>query len=286
MSNNNVDYSIKFINYDADHCTMQAGYAAQAEENSTPEHANMCLWGILQAQFSRLQDLLVSQKAKKQDPSKYIDELIEKKVLKFYLGTKNDLTNFRYKVATIQPYKGNRDNSKLPEHLDSLREKMLSRWGAELISGMEVDDKLSIEAHKNPYNTLSIYNDKDGKQMPGWHWWWDGRTKYPRKPWFHDPKSLGIYYLERSSGSIELNCTGEYQIAYQMLNGDISDNIPPVAKGYGPVTVYELFKNNSQFKKPLDLVYDIYCHHHEDGHSRFIEIQRLVRMLKDDREKV
>jgi len=80
--------------------------------------------------------------------------------------------NFRDELATIRPYKGNRDKTARPVLYDLLRRLVLDWPGVEYTIGMEADDAISINAHSgawgDDYTIVSI--DKDLDQIPGKHW--------------------------------------------------------------------------------------------------------------------
>lgn len=79
--------------------------------------------------------------------------------------------NYRNTLATIQPYKGNRDSSKRPTWYDEIREYLIEYCGAELITGMETDDACGIEQWKNKDRSTCIVSiDKDLDMIPGWHY--------------------------------------------------------------------------------------------------------------------
>ena len=54
-------------------------------------------------------------------------------------------TNFRYDIATIQPYKGNRTDRK-PYWYNEIREYLINNRGAEVVQGIEADDALAMFA--------------------------------------------------------------------------------------------------------------------------------------------
>ncbi len=69
-------------------------------------------------------------------------------------------------------------------------------------------------------------------------------------------------------------------LAYQMLKGDIVDNIPSVQKGFGPEKIYDYLKNIKP-RLLLPHVYEKYrkIYGEDDGHNRYHEIYKLVRIL-------
>lgn len=119
----------------------------------------------------------------------------------FYLsGDKN----YRYDIATIRPYKGNRKQPK-PAWFNETREYLMNMWGAEVTDGIEADDACTIaqaEAHENGQVSVIASIDKDLDQMEGWHFNWVKNH---------------FYYLT--------NLQGWYNFYHQMLVGDPIDNI-------------------------------------------------------------
>jgi hypothetical protein len=83
--------------------------------------------------------------------------------------------NFREEVATIQPYKGNRKDMVKPVHYQAVRDYLEMHYDAEMVTGMEADDKVSIEAWKSWRDpslpaTVVATIDKDLDQIPGKHY--------------------------------------------------------------------------------------------------------------------
>lgn len=81
--------------------------------------------------------------------------------------------NFRDSIATVFPYKGNRDSSHKPYWYQSIRNYLTSEWGARVVHGREADDECSILARRdrdagNIYCIATI--DKDLDQIPGEHY--------------------------------------------------------------------------------------------------------------------
>lgn len=79
--------------------------------------------------------------------------------------------NYREGVATIAPYKGNRDSSHKPKYYKEMRQYAIDSWGAQVIDGMEADDAVSIEQWSNPnLSTILVSIDKDLLNTPGHHY--------------------------------------------------------------------------------------------------------------------
>jgi len=115
-----------------------------------------------------------------------------------------DGTNYRDSIATVRPYKGNRDKLHRPVHYAALRDYARTEWNAVFTDGIEADDAISIAArvddgHRHVVATI----DKDLDQIPGVHF------DYLKKVWYtvsHEDAEKFFWA--------------------QVLSGDITDNIP------------------------------------------------------------
>ncbi|MGL5015962.1 MAG: hypothetical protein ACRC6V_17040 [Bacteroidales bacterium] len=122
--------------------------------------------------------------------------------------------NFRNEVATLQPYKGNRNpNLTRPHHYDTVGHHILDNHPHVVVDGMEADDWLGIEQRKAPHETCIASRDKDLLGIMGYHYRFACGNAQPAVPmhWV----SLG---------------EAEHFFFYQMLIGDATDNIPGCGK--------------------------------------------------------
>lgn len=111
--------------------------------------------------------------------------------------------NFRYGVATIEKYKGNRTAPK-PTHYEATRQFMLDNFNCEVCDGMEADDGMAIaQWGAEEGSTTIISSDKDLRMVEGNHY--------------------SIYHAARSYTTEEM---GWYYFFCQILTGDSTDNIP------------------------------------------------------------
>jgi hypothetical protein len=127
--------------------------------------------------------------------------------------------NFRDEIAVTRPYKGNRDLTHRPRYEKEIRDYLINVWNAELVNGMEVDDKVAMEQwydlyHRYPgkttkagADTIICSPDKDLDQIPGWHYNYNTGERY----WVDEETALRNLYI-------------------QILAGDASDNIQGVPK--------------------------------------------------------
>jgi 5''-3'' exonuclease (including N-terminal domain of PolI) len=125
--------------------------------------------------------------------------------------------NFREQVATILPYKGNRDESHKPKYYGDIKRYLFDIWGAERVDGREADDALGCAQWADKSRgTCIVTIDKDLDMVPGYHYNWVKKEFYDQS-------------LEEANRFI----------FYQMLTGDRTDNIPGI-RGIGSKTVSKL----------------------------------------------
>lgn len=110
--------------------------------------------------------------------------------------------NFREKIATIKPYKGNRAPWHKPRLYREIRAYLIDQWGAKVIHDREADDQVCIEQAQGKGNTVIAGIDKDLLQCPGWHYNAD------KDAFAYIDETLGTRLLYR-----------------QILSGDATDNV-------------------------------------------------------------
>lgn len=180
--------------------------------------------------------------------------------------------NFREKIATIQPYKGNRDTPK-PFHYNNLRAYMVGVLGAEMVEGMEADDALSLAQRED---TIICSRDKDLMQVPGWHYSWEC-GKQP---------SFGPFFVE-GYGEISLDDKrklkgyGNKFFLAQCLLGDRTDNILGIPK-CGAVAAFELLGHTTTYEEGLEAVRGAYKGFYgDDGDMYLLENGQLLWMTRE-----
>lgn len=122
----------------------------------------------------------------------------------------SDKSNFRYKIATIRPYKANRTAEK-PPFFKEVKEYLINERAAIVAVAAEADDCIASSMTEH---TACCSYDKDLLQIPGIHF--D----------FRDGK---LFEVSKETALLNLYC--------QMLIGDDADNIPGImgiGKGKAP----------------------------------------------------
>lgn len=111
-------------------------------------------------------------------------------------------SNFRYSLARLKPYKGNREGGEKPGHYLLIKD-YLSKLGAEKVDYLEADDLMAYHGN-NGYNKYVICSsDKDLLTVP----------------------SNNYNLLKRNKRHVSLS-DAIYRFYTQLLIGDDTDNIP------------------------------------------------------------
>ena len=169
----------------------------EQERKAIPESLDHCLH-IVKQELSNI----VAAVAKKFPGAAHIERFV-------YLTGKE---NFRDKLATIKPYKGNRDKLHRPVHYEAIRQYMIDNWDAIVINGQEADDAVSIIANYHfeveEFESFVVATvDKDLDQIPGHHY------DYRQHVWYfvgeHDAEHW--FYVQALAGDATDNIGGCYK---------------------------------------------------------------------------
>lgn len=139
--------------------------------------------------------------------------------------------NFREALATIAPYKGNRDSSHKPKYYREMRDYAIQTWGAQVVHGMEADDAISMEQWRHrDKSTVLVTIDKDLDNTPGHHF---------------NPRKEEYYYVTLPEA--------DRNFWMQVATGDATDNIKGL-KRVGPKTVWKEWEKTHDLEKFKDWV--------------------------------
>lgn len=168
--------------------------------------------------------------------------------------------NYRYDIATIKPYKGNRKDTKRPKYMKEMQEYMYRVYNARPIRGMESDDAISIDhyADTDKYSII-IAQDKDLLHgCPGW---------------VYNPVTEHMKYNTLAQANL-------FHF-YQMVVGDTADNIPGIY-GLGDKKTTALFNTvDNDPDKVRSLVQELYKKEYGDNwEACYQEISRLLWILR------
>lgn len=180
--------------------------------------------------------------------------------IRIFISGKN---NFREKIATIAPYKGNRDKAHKPKYYDQIKSYLVSRYGAMIVDDQEADDALGIEQtrlKKLGIPSVICSKDKDLLQIPGKHYHISKRT-------FTDvSEEEGIRFFFT-----------------QLLTGDSVDNIKG-CPGVGPVKAKEILDGKNTPKEMFYACLEAYSKKYDNPMEALIENGRLLWIRRHEGE--
>jgi hypothetical protein len=132
--------------------------------------------------------------------------------------TSDDEENFRYKIATILPYKGNRETDHRPYYWTHTREMIMKMYRGKMETNCEADDGMSKAAYalldNGNLNYCIVSQDKDLVMVPGDHF------NVPKNHLFTVTPEEGIkfFYKQLLAGDATDNIYGIYRIGMTTAN--------------------------------------------------------------------
>jgi len=181
--------------------------------------------------------------------------------VKSYKGFLTGPGNFRYELATIQPYKGNRTAAK-PTWFSSVQQFLIEECNGEMVEGIEADDKLVIEFLKDPKHSIVATRDKDMAQVEGIR--------------LYDWKKKEIRYVSPEEA--------RKNFYTQLLTGDATDAIRGV-DGIGPKTAEKLLQNITNEKLMLTVCHAQYLKAYgKNAWSFLVENAKLLYLLRKEED--
>jgi len=158
--------------------------------------------------------------------------------------------NFRYKL--FPEYKANRRDKPVPLYLDSVKEYLISEWGAKIITGREADDEIGIQYRDD---SIVCSTDKDLQQISGHHY------NFVKYEYFFQPDLPARRVIYR-----------------QLLEGDRVDNITGIF-GIGPVKASAIVDSYTDIDALHERIREMYS-----DEQRFSTNVRLLRILRSEEE--
>lgn len=116
--------------------------------------------------------------------------------------------NYRYDIATIRPYKGNRDPEHKPIYMQQMKDYLVSRFGAIYSDGVEADDVVAQLGTANRGRLVMASMDKDLWQVPGLHYDFLHEKHFD----IDDETGLCNLYTQIISGDATDNILGCYKV--------------------------------------------------------------------------
>lgn len=193
--------------------------------------------------------------------------------------------NYREEVAVTKPYKGNRYNEK-PAHYENITAWLIHENNFHLANGVEADDIMATLLTEDPDKYICCSRDKDLRQVPGWHFGWECGKQGEWGPELVDRKGKLVAH-RRDTGVIDkVTGTGELFLLYQILVGDVVDNIPG-CKGVGKVKAFNILtQENLKRREAYEAVLEEYKNAHGDeAMERMTEQARLVYLKRYEEDE-
>lgn len=172
---------------------------------------------------------------------------------------------FRYKIASIKPYKEGRKSK--PKNFRLVKQYLHDNYSTLSLDYLESDDLLAIAQLNSSTETVICSSDKDLNMVEGMRY--DIRKKK---------------FLEISPEEAELN------FYIQLLTGDSTDNIPGL-KGFGEITARKVLVGLSKeerfpfivntYKDHIENERSSWCHKSMDYKKVIWEIGNLLWMRRD-----
>lgn len=228
-------------------------------------------------------------------PFRYVEDLLLQKIAYILEATNSDeyvlyLTEgrtFRYDVAVTKPYKGTRKENK-PWHYDNLTAYMKGVLPTKVVTHIEADDALAIDALKDVDNTIICSRDKDLRQIPCNFFSWE----LGKQPAFGPLRIDEVGSIKLSPDRKDIKGTGFAFFCAQMLIGDKADNIPGL-EGCGPVAAMEILRDPLYASQDcedtgyiLEAVHEAYKEKYIDDHqARIKEQATLLWILRKEADE-
>lgn len=200
--------------------------------------------------------------------------------------------NFRFDIATIAPYKGNRAAVEKPYHWQTVSDRLISHWGARVVEGVEADDALAIKGtyYKSRGSTYIIASrDKDLRMAPCSHYSWACGENQPEIP-VYSVEGLGEIecvtktYVDKHGKTVKTNKLKGNGLRFfygQLLTGDTVDNIKGCPR-VGPVKAVELLQHLETEKEMYQAVAAMYHSRCGDCWELMLtENARLLWLIQD-----
>lgn len=165
--------------------------------------------------------------------------------------------SFRVERSTMVKYKGNREETRKPYHIDTITEYLEKKFGAIKVEGIEADDMCVIECYQNKDKIL-VSPDKDSGGC-------DVLWANPNKEFkILDCSGFGSIWLENPGTTKEkVAGIGRLFFYYQVAFGDDVDNYranAASAKEWGEKSAFINMHECKNDKEALETLVRIYKH--------------------------
>lgn len=193
---------------------------------------------------------------------------------------------YRYAIARIKPYQGQRSNSRRPKNWQGLRDMLIDGYFGDhtvATAVAEADDLFGYHGHRDPEHTVIGTQDKDMRMVPGWHIDWVSNLLC-----YVPPDTYDLVFNDKQFG--------RKWFWLQMLHGDTADFIPglpriggkdakgkPTLKQCGPETAASVLAGTKSNDEAAEAVYAAYRSYYKDRWLvEMLEQAALLWMRRDE----
>jgi hypothetical protein len=178
--------------------------------------------------------------------------------------------NFRSRLATIRPYKGNRGANLKPLMFNKIRQYLQEAWDAKVVYDIETDDQMAImqtQYNRAGQRSVIVGVDKDMLQVPGWH-------LNPKKGFKKISRKEGKWrlYVQALQGDPVDNIMGAFKVGAAAAQKRITIDMSEQEMWDALVAGYALSMEKYPSKYPEGMT----------AHDAALENMRLVYLLRDD----
>lgn len=206
-----------------------------------------------------------------------------------YLTASNDPTAFR--SILYKDYKANRKDSVRPVYYNEVREYLIKHWKAEVVSGIEADDKVCEKMYQfHEHGFVETHYPEDITDEETQQFWMDAIANQEgiipavlcgidkdldQIPGLHYNYNNDVFYYVTPLEGLK-------NLYLQMLTGDIADNIPRIRTGWRKKKSEKAIQEASNEIELYNVVYDEIERLNElDGYIQTVDIKDQIQLLGD-----
>lgn len=177
--------------------------------------------------------------------------------------------NFRFDIATLHEYKGNRNGVEKPYHFGTVDEYLREQYRATEVTGIEADDMLGLvqrsyfeptEGEEVIAPTVICSRDKDLLTVEGWSYTWPcGKQKEKPLHWVTPEAAIKWFYTQLLTGDSTDNIIGCGKKEAGVYKTGKKIGEPYVRrKGVGPKAAENLLLSAQSEREMVSIVYREY----------------------------
>lgn len=202
-------------------------------------------------------------------------------VVRIVATSRGSHKGWRYAVASVKPYQGQRESGRRPKNWEYLRNliEIDPPFPTDLVANAEADDLFAKYSKLHgPDNTVIYTQDKDMQMVPGHHMDW---------------KTMRMWFVPEGTWEVIHNdkVFGRKWFWLQMLQGDTADNVPGLPKYIkptgkeglcGPATAAKLLADAADDAHAFMLVSGLYKGYYGDTWDEHLLEQACLLWMRND----